>query len=167
MSLVNFFTKTIVYKGNEVRDYRVLNNLYWKVTFVIWCAEPNKTKLAFSRRQKPKFFLSSMTTFKESLLHCTTTQWRIQDFPEEGAPTPQGGANIRFCQNFPKTAWNWKNLDPQGRGSASLAPPPLDPPLQLTNSTPVWLLQREALKRIGCWRRERELAPGAYRGGGT
>ena len=24
-------------------------------------------------------------------------QWRIQNFPEEGAPTPQGGANIRFC----------------------------------------------------------------------
>ena len=58
---------------------------------------------------------------------CGNDQWRIQDFPEEGAPTPQGGANIRFCQNFPKTAWNWKNLDPQG-GRASLTPP-LDPPL--------------------------------------
>ena len=33
-----------------------------------------------------------------------TGQWRIQDFPEEGAPTAQGGANIRFCQIFPKTA---------------------------------------------------------------
>ena len=42
-------------------------------------------------------------------------QWRIQDFPEEGAPTPRGGgANIRFCQIFLKTAWNWKNLGPQG-----------------------------------------------------
>ena len=39
-------------------------------------------------------------------------QWRIQDFPEEGAQTLQGGANIWFCQIFPKTAWNWKNLDP-------------------------------------------------------
>ena len=54
-------------------------------------------------------------------------QWRIQDFPEEGAPTPQGGANIQFCQNLPKTGWNWKNLDPQG--GASLAPA-LDPPLK-------------------------------------
>ena len=45
-------------------------------------------------------------------------QWRIQDFPKEGAPTLQGGANIRFCQNFPKTAWNWKNLDPRGGGGA-------------------------------------------------
>ena len=31
-------------------------------------------------------------------------QWRIQDFPEEGAPTPGGGTNTRFCQIFPKTA---------------------------------------------------------------
>ena len=45
-------------------------------------------------------------------------QWRIQDFPEEGAPTPRGGTNIRFCQIFPKTAWNWKNLDPGGGGGA-------------------------------------------------
>ena len=27
-----------------------------------------------------------------------------------------GGANIRFCQNFPITVWNWKNLDPRGGG---------------------------------------------------
>ena len=33
-----------------------------------------------------------------------------------GANSPGGGANIRFCQIFPKTAWNWKNLD---RGGAS------------------------------------------------
>ena len=39
-------------------------------------------------------------------------QWRIQDFSEVGAPTLQsGGANIRFCQIFIKTAWKWKNLD--------------------------------------------------------
>ena len=44
-------------------------------------------------------------------------QWRIQNFPEVGAPTLQGGANIRFCQIFPKTAWNWKNLDPRGGGA--------------------------------------------------
>ena len=57
-------------------------------------------------------------------------QWRIQDLPEEGAPTPWGHANIRFCQIFPKTAWNWKNLDPQGGARSSR--PPLDPPLVCT-----------------------------------
>ena len=41
-----------------------------------------------------------------------------------------GGTNIWFCQIFPKTAWNWKNLDP---GVASLMPP-LDPPLLCKDS---------------------------------
>ena len=31
------------------------------------------------------------------------SQWRIQDFPPRwGCQPPGGGANIRFCQNFPK-----------------------------------------------------------------
>ena len=51
---------------------------------------------------------------------------RVADPGSRGANSP-GGANIRFCQIFPKTAWNRKNLDPR-RGCASLAPP-LDPPL--------------------------------------
>ena len=29
---------------------------------------------------------------------------------------PRGGANIRFCQIFPKTVWNWNNLGPRGGG---------------------------------------------------
>ena len=37
-----------------------------------------------------------------------------------GGANPSGGANIWFCQMFPKTVWNWKNLDPRGR--TSLAP---------------------------------------------
>ena len=40
-------------------------------------------------------------------------------FPRGGGAKPRGGANIRFCQISPKTAWNWKNLD-RGR--------PLHPP---------------------------------------
>ena len=42
-------------------------------------------------------------------------QWRIQDFPKVEAPTlgRGGGANIQFLPNLPpKTARNWKNLDP-------------------------------------------------------
>ena len=54
-------------------------------------------------------------------------QWRIQDFPEEGAPTPHGGTpTYDFAKKFPKTAWNWKNLD---RG-ATPSRPALDPPLK-------------------------------------
>ena len=45
-------------------------------------------------------------------------QWWIQNFTEEGRQPFKWvggvGANIRLCQFFPKTAWNWKNLDPWG-----------------------------------------------------
>ena len=39
-----------------------------------------------------------------SVAKVKTLQWQIQDFPEEGAQTPRGGANIQFCHIFPKTA---------------------------------------------------------------
>ena len=56
-------------------------------------------------------------------------QWRIQDFPKEGAPTPRrGGANIRFCQIFPKTAWIERIWTPRG---ARVPCAPLDPPLAM------------------------------------
>ena len=42
-----------------------------------------------------------------------------------GANPPEGDINIRFCQIFPKTAWNWKNLDPRRGVGVSLARPPL------------------------------------------
>ena len=54
-----------------------------------------------------------------------TQQWRIQDFPEGGAPT-LGGAPTYYLPNF-----SWKlheNEEILGEGGASLAPP-LDPPL--------------------------------------
>ena len=49
------------------------------------------------------------------------SQWRIQDIPEEGAPTPHGaGANIRFYQIF----WmKLKEFGPGGRGARTLRPP--------------------------------------------
>ena len=56
--------------------------------------------------------MSSLATFE-------TPSVADPGFPRGGgANSPGGGANIRFCQIFPKTAWNWKNLDPQG-GRAS------------------------------------------------
>ena len=42
-----------------------------------------------------------------------------------GANPLGGGANLRFCQQFPKTAWNCENFGPWGGA------PPLDPPLIL------------------------------------
>ena len=73
-------------------------------------------------------------------------QWRIQDFPEVRVPNPPGGANIRFCQIFPKTAWNWKNLD-HGRGRASLATP-LDPPMVTLSLCDIPLLHTCKFKHL-------------------
>ena len=52
-------------------------------------------------------------------------QWRIQDFPEEGAP---GGGAIYYFTNFLHE--NKEILVQRGGGVASLAPP-LDPPLMM------------------------------------
>ena len=43
------------------------------------------------------------------------TQWQIQDFPEEGAPTPEGSANILFDQFFSKHCMKIKKFWPRGR----------------------------------------------------
>ena len=44
-----------------------------------------------------------------------SNQWRIQDFPEWGAPTAKVGAPTYYFGQFsPKTAWNWRNLDWEG-----------------------------------------------------
>ena len=44
-------------------------------------------------------------------------QWRIQDFPEEGAPTPQGGRQHTILPNFPKNCMKLKEFGPGGRPS--------------------------------------------------
>ena len=67
---------------------------------------------AKSRRCPSPFCCPIFLTVFQKIKNIYRVQWRIQDFPKMGAPT-LGGTNIRFCQIFPKTAWNWKNLDPQ------------------------------------------------------
>ena len=48
-----------------------------------------------------------------------TWQWRIQDFPEEGAPTPQGGGGRQhtILPKFPKNCMKLKEFGPPGRGA--------------------------------------------------
>ena len=46
-------------------------------------------------------------------------QWRIQDFPEEGAPTPRGGRQHTILPNFPKYCMKLKEFGPPGGGRAS------------------------------------------------
>ena len=51
-------------------------------------------------------------------------QWRIQDFPEVGAPTLHGGRQHMILPTFPKNCMKLKEFGPRA-GRASLAPPPL------------------------------------------
>ena len=42
-------------------------------------------------------------------------QWQIQDFPEVGAPTLQGGRQHTILPNFPKNCMELKEFGPWGR----------------------------------------------------
>ena len=65
-------------------------------------------------------FQSVSTTVLLRQLLCTnvTLQWRIQDFPEEGAPTPRGGAPTydfaKFSQKLHEIERIWA---PRGGGA--------------------------------------------------
>ena len=59
-------------------------------------------------------------------------QWRIQDFPEEGAPTLRGGGGRQhtILPNFPKNCMKLKEFEPPGgRGGARPKFYYVDPPL--------------------------------------
>ena len=52
-------------------------------------------------------------------------QWRIQDFPEEGALTPKGGAPTYYLANFSrKLHENEENFGPEGGGERVPRAPP-------------------------------------------
>ena len=63
--------------------------------------------------------------FKYHIFFVPHYQWRIQDFPQGGAPTPKIAIIFQF---FAKNCMKMKEFGPRGRGHASLAPP-LDPPM--------------------------------------
>ena len=85
------------------------------------CETPFSSVLPQSNATLQGTPFSIISNLRYTTLPGTPFQWRIQDFPKVGAPTVQEGANIQFCQMFPKIAWNWKNLDPEGT--------PLDSPM--------------------------------------
>ena len=62
------------------------------------------------------FHVSLMYRDKATGLNNRRGQWRIKDFPEEGAQLPRGGANIRFCKKFPKNCMKLREFGPQGGG---------------------------------------------------
>ena len=46
-----------------------------------------------------------------------TYQWQIQDFPDEGVPTPQGGHQHTILPKFPKNCMKLKEF---GSGGACI-----------------------------------------------
>ena len=53
-------------------------------------------------------------------------QWRIQDFPQGGGPTPKSAIIFQF---FAKNCMKMKEFGPPGGGTRPWRPP-LDPPMQ-------------------------------------
>ena len=51
------------------------------------------------------------------------SQWRIQDFPEEGAPTPRGGRQPMILSNFAENCMKMKKFWPPGGARVPCAPP--------------------------------------------
>ena len=49
-------------------------------------------------------------------------QWRIQDFPEVGAPTLSGGRQHMILPNFPKNCMKFKEFGPPGEGMRPSCP---------------------------------------------
>ena len=53
------------------------------------------------------------------------SQWRIQDFPEEGRQPQSGGTNLLFGQKFPENCMKMKEFGPRGGARVPGTPPPL------------------------------------------
>ena len=59
----------------------------------------------------------------DPLLRSDTEQWRIQDFPEEGAPTPRGRQPM-ILSIFAENCMKMKKFWPPGGGGGSASPAP-------------------------------------------
>ena len=58
----------------------------------------------------------------EPISKFNTIQWRIQDFPEEGAPTPQVGCQHMILPYFPKNCMKLEEFGPHGGARPSHPP---------------------------------------------
>ena len=76
--------------------------------------------------------LPSLVPFEANGDHCDGVgnpeqkQWRIQDFPQEGAPTPKTAIIFHI---FAENCMKMKEFGPPGGGARPWRPP-LDPPMK-------------------------------------
>ena len=121
---------------------------YWKMSpndYAFLCSGRRcRTYHSFRKCQHPRFgrivgghhsiwfWLLRSCTWRLVLSVFHLFQWRIQNLPEEGTPTPKVGApTYYFDQFFLKTSWNFKKLDREGGRMSPPTPPP--PPLGSAN----------------------------------
>ena len=71
---------------------------------------------AFEKNKKP--VSSTLHNTQPSIYKQDTEQWRIQDFPEVGAPTLQGRQHM-ILPNFPRNHMKLKEYGPRGGGHVS------------------------------------------------
>ena len=68
--------------------------------------------------------LLSFRWYRDPVDELSTTQWRIQDFPEEGAPTPGGGHHPIIWPIFPENCMKMKKFWARGGRRVPRGPPP-------------------------------------------
>ena len=99
MFVIQYF-KRVFHKLSAIQHRQLRFNCVIKDTFTLYdcnlsqlmgCTGLNESVHTVQLRQHHQLLFSPL-------------QWRIQDFPEEGAPTPKVGAPTYYLvKNFPKT----------------------------------------------------------------
>ena len=125
--LVILWTKIYLFPlGLEPRTSRVWSERDNHYTMETWRCEAIGCEQSRVQESVSRFLTRSVKGIRHSeTMKPVADPW----FPRCAGATPKLDVNSYYLANFPpKTAWNWKNLDP-GKG-ASLAPP-LDPPMEI------------------------------------
>ena len=111
-SKVDYRPQTKLQKGNV--STRVCHSVHWgrgMISLPVWSHVPSRREGVVPEGQV--WCQRGGGLVPEGCL-----QWRIQDFPEEGAPTLQGGRQHTILPHFPKNCMKLKEFGPPG-GRAS------------------------------------------------
>ena len=82
-------------------------------------------KLRIEKEPAFSYFYRLQTKLRKGNVFYTCLQWRIQDFPEEGAATPQGGHQHTILPYFPENCMKLKELGPAVGARVPRPPLPL------------------------------------------
>ena len=110
------------------RGYLLVINMWWMIQIHFWCNSCTPYCCQHDNQSLLRTYYSNIDGNQSDCgwlcsnqLNWMSISGRSRISPRRGRQLPRG-ANIRFCQIFPKTAWNWKNLGPQGGMRVPRAP---------------------------------------------